>query len=312
MLIDLVLLLVGGVCLYFGAEWMVRGAAGLARTFGVSPLVVGATVVAYGTSAPELTVGIAASLEGKGAIAIGNAVGSNVANIGLILGATALIAPPEVSSRLIRREIPVLIAATGLLMFLLRDAHVDRIEATVLTAGALAFTYWAFKFGSVGHEPPEDDAGPHPHGRARHVGLSALGLAVLVGGGKAFVLGASGVAVMLGMSERTVGLTIVAVGTSLPELAACLVAAFRGHSDLAVGNVVGSNIFNALLLVGVSALVGPLTTVTDGLVLDLSVLGAMTFACAVLLRTQRRLTRWEGGVLVALYAAYVGVLLFGS
>ncbi|MCA9641598.1 MAG: calcium/sodium antiporter, partial [Myxococcales bacterium] len=274
MLSDIARLLIGGLMLYFGAEWLVRGAAGLARAFGVPPLVIGLTVVSYGTSAPELAVSVAAALDGKSDIAVGNVVGSNVANIGLILGITALIAPPKVDPTLIRREIPWLMLATFAVPLIMLGGQIGRIEGALLTFGAVAFTWLTLKGARQGEgEQAELEDIDESRGRLALLGFFAVGLAVLVRGGDVFVDGAVGVATRYGMSERVIGLTIVAVGTSLPELAASLVAALRGHSELAVGNVVGSNLFNILLILGVTSLVRPIPTGFAGVPVDLLMLG---------------------------------------
>lgn len=307
---DIGLLAMGVIALYFGAEWLVRGAAGLARVFGVSPLVVGLTVVSYGTSAPELAVSVVAALDGKSAIALGNVVGSNIANIGLILGITALIAPPLVEGSLARRELPTLLLATAAVPAILLDGVIGRIEGTLLTAGAIAFTLATLKWS---RQSPENAAEEQPQepgdGKLRLAMIAAAGLGVLLVGGKVFVGGAVGLALALGMSERVVGLTVVAVGTSLPELAASLVAALRGHSELAVGNVVGSNVFNVFLILGLTSLVRPIEGALHAMTLDLGVMGALTVLCVISMRAARRIPRWEGGLLVCCYVAFLLVLV---
>jgi cation:H+ antiporter len=315
--LDLVLLAGGGGLLYFGAEWLVKGAAGLATAFGMRPLVVGLTVVAYGTSAPELSVGIAAAFEGKSAIALGNSVGSNIANLGLILGLTALVSPPRVEAGLIWRELPVLVGTSLMPVLLFYDGLLGRLEAAGLVLGAAVFTVWMLR-GAGGRiktgaaeaalaSPQQQPAQPHTS-KARLVALAVIGLAVLVAGGKLFVDGAVGLARAAGMSDRVVGLTVVAIGTSLPELAASLVAAMRGHSGIAVGNVVGSNIFNVLLILGAAGLVRPMEATLGAVRLDLAVLVGMTVFGAIALRTERTIRRWEGGLLVVAYAAFLFAL----
>ena len=313
MLFDIARLLIGGLMLYFGAKWLVRGAAGLARAFGVPPLVIGLTVVSYGTSAPELAVSVAAALDGKSDIAIGNVVGSNGANIGLILGITALIAPPKVDPTLIRREIPWLMLATFAVPLVMLGGQIGRIEGALLTIGAVAFTWLTLRGARPGDgEQAELDDLEESRGRLALLGFFVVGLGVLVWGGDVFVDGAVGVATRYGMSERVIGLTIVAVGTSLPELAASLVAALRGHSELAVGNVVGSNLFNILLILGVTSLVRPIPTGFSSVPVDLLMLGVVTVACAVSMRKARTIGRPEGGFYILIYAAFIGlVAVFG-
>lgn len=318
MLLDLAWLALGALGLYFGAEWLVRGAAGLARSFGVSSLVVGLTVVAYGTSMPELVVGCSAAWEGKSAIALGNAVGSNIANVGLILGITALISPPAVERGLIFRELPALLLATVAIPVMLLDGRIGRVDASLLLLGAVAFTSFLViasrresrRFARI-PEPEEHDEHEHHETRARLVGWAVLGMAVLVLGGNVFVDGAVGLALKVGMSERVVGLTIVAVGTSLPELAASLVAALRGHSALAVGNVVGSNIFNMLLILGGAGMIAPIEGSLGAMRLDFTVLVFVTVLAIVSLRTERVITRFEGALLVAVYVGFLAALAAG-
>lgn len=311
MLLNLASLLGGGVLLYFGAEWLVGGAAGLARLAGVRPLVVGLTVVAWGTSAPEVVVSVMAALEGSPAIALGNVVGSNVANLGLILGVTSLVLPPKVDGKLIRREIPVLVVATLLIPLLLWNDRLSRREGLLLTCGAVAFSAWLALGASrsrardvpVSETLPESV--PGPRSPVKLALLVVFGLAVLVSGGRLFVQGATAMAHAFGISERVVGLTVVAIGTSLPEMATSLVAAFRGHSDIAVGNVVGSNIFNALLVLGIAATIEPMSYPIASMWVDVAVMLGLTAFAAVMMRTERRLTRAEGGLLVASYAAFL-------
>jgi cation:H+ antiporter len=306
MLADIGLLLLGGIGLYFGAEWLVAGAARLALTLGVPPLVIGLTIVSYGTSAPELVVSVVAALEDKSAIAFGNVVGSNIANVGLILGITALIAPPRIDPRLRRRELPLLLIASATLPLVFLDGEMGRIEGAIFFAAAIAYTFVTFRRG----EPTEEAEVPGGGRPALLFVLIIVGLGVLVGGGQAFVHGATGIARTLGMSDRLVGLTIVAVGTSLPELAASLVAALRGHSELAVGNVVGSNLFNVLLVLGAASLVHPIQVDLRAAVFDVSFMEAITVACAISLWRERTLTRAEGAAYAGAYVAFlVGLAL---
>jgi cation:H+ antiporter len=319
---DIGRLVVGAVLLYLGAESLVRGASGLALALRVPPLIVGLTVVAYGTSAPELVVGMAAAADGRGAVALGNVVGSNIANLGLILGVTALVKPPRVDGGLVWREIPLLALTSVLPMALLATGRIGRIPGGLLVAASFAYTGWLVRASLRAHRgrAPEvsttraavaesrSAAGATPT-HVRLLLLALLGLGVLVAAGKVFVDGAVGVATAAGMSERVVGLTIVAVGTSLPELAASLVAAVRGHSALAVGNVVGSNIFNILLILGASSLVRPIAVPLGSVVLDIAFLGVLTVAASAMLRTERTMTRIEGGLLLSLYCAFIVTLM---
>ncbi|WP_437590326.1 calcium/sodium antiporter [Sorangium sp. So ce1000] len=336
MLLHMAQLLLGGLFLYFGAEGLVKGSAGLALAFGLRPLVVGLTVVAYGTSAPELTVSLAAVLEGRGAIALGNAIGSNIANLGLILGVTALICPPRVDGGLIWREVPFLVGTAAVVPLLLLDGVMSRLEGAVLCAASVGYSVWVIlgarggaAAGARPSRPSPDERGaieaaremvvdaeqagaPRGRGKLRLALITVVGLGLLILGGKVFVDGAVGMALGVGMSERLVGLTIVAVGTSLPELATSVIAAVRGHSAIAVGNVVGSNIFNVLIILGGAALAQPLAGSPGAMAVDLITLGALTAFAAVAMRTERILRRAEGAALLAMYVAFLVALALAS
>ncbi|MDP2269995.1 MAG: calcium/sodium antiporter [Archangium sp.] len=310
------LLLGGGVLLYFGAEWLVGGASGLARSLGVPQLLIGLTVVAYGTSAPEVVVGVKASLAGAGGIALGNVIGSNIANLGLILGVTALVKPARVDGALIRREVPVLVLATLAVPLVLLDGRVTRLEGAVLLLFAAGYSVWMVVSSRRSMAGVSRDAGqmekaadlagaPSPRGKGRLALTALAGLGLLVLGGSLFVDGASGLARGLGISERIIGLTIVAVGTSLPELATSLIAAWRGHSDISVGNVVGSNIFNSLLCLGAAALIAPIEAPLQSVRVDLAVMVVLTLLGAFVMRTSRVIGRVEGGLFVLAYAGFL-------
>lgn len=307
----------GLAALMLGAEGFVRGAAALARHFGVPPIVVGLTVVAYGTSMPELVVSAVAAAEGRSAIALGNVVGSNIANIGLILGLTALIAPPKVDGSLLRRELPWLGATAVVVPLLLIDGVIGRLEAVLLLAAAVAFTVRTVRgvrdepvaSGDVTGDGATRDAASQASGAlVRAIAFTLAGLGLLLYGGRTFVDGASALAAAFGISERLIGLTVVAVGTSLPELAASAVAALRGFSSLAVGNVVGSNIFNVLFVLGGAGAIAPITGTLQAQRSDLVLLLAFTAIAAVVMRGARRISRVEGGVMVAAYVASMIVL----
>jgi cation:H+ antiporter len=319
-LLVLVMLAGGLVLLYFGAEWLVGGAAGLARSLGVSALLVGLTVVAYGTSAPEVVVGVGAAIGGHPDIALGNVLGSNIANLGLILGLTALFRPTRVDGALPRREIPVMIITALAVPLLLLDGAVRPWEGAALVVAAGIYTTWMVRTArgqtqqaavaaAVTAEAADAAGAPSTRGgRPRLVALAAFGLMLLVIGGHLFVEGAIGVARAVGMSERLVGLTIVAIGTSLPELATSLIAAYRGHSDIAVGNVVGSNIFNVLLCLGAAAVAGPVGAPLSSIALDVGTMVVFTLLAAAMMRTERTIRRSEAVVLVAGYVAFIAAL----
>jgi cation:H+ antiporter len=318
---DLGRLVGGGALLYLGAEWLVGGAAGLARRLGVPQLLIGLTVVAYGTSAPELIVGVQASWTGLGALALGNVMGSNLANLGLILGLAVLIRPTPVEGGLARRELPMLLLSTAALWAVLVDGEVSRREAWVLVLGAVGYTL-AMVRGHLSREEIEEAreeaaeveeaaeaAGAPADGSAVRLGFIAVaGLLLLLAGGHLFVGGAEGLARTFGLSDRLIGLTVVAVGTSVPELAASIVAALRGHSGIAIGNVVGSNIFNVLLCLGGAGLAAPIRTGGGLPWLELCVLTGLTVAAVVFLRARRTCRRAEGLFLLVAYVAFLALL----
>ena len=317
-LADIVTLIAAGTALYFGAEWLVGGASSLALSFRLPQLLVGLTVVAYGTSAPEVIVGIQAALAGHGDVAVGNVVGSNIANLGLILGVAILVRPARVEGTLRKRELPVLLLSALAVPLLLLDGAVGRLEGAALVFGAVLLTVVMVRAARTPAEDASaeastiataeaaDSAGaPTTPGRARSAGVALTGLVVLLLGGHFFVESATRLATSFGVSERVVGLTIVAVGTSLPELATSVIDAWRGHSDIAVGNVVGSNIFNVLLCLGGAGLAHPLTGISSAFLVDATVMIAMTIAAVVFMRTSRTFTRVEAALLLAGYVAFV-------
>ncbi len=317
MAFDLARLTLGIALLYFGAEWLVRGASGIAKSLGVPPLVIGLTVVAYGTSMPELVVSTLAAADGKSDIALGNVIGSNIANLGFILGLTALIRPPEVDGSLIKREVPVMVATALLVPLLLWDGVIGRAEGAGLVGAAFAFTAVLVRSAKrmpatapVAEQAEEHEKAEAPTSTRKLALLAALGLAGLIGGGKVFVDGAVHLALELGMSERLVGLTIVAVGTSLPELAASVVAALRGQSSLAIGNVVGSNIFNVLLILGGASAVSPIRQPLASLKVDLAAMALLSVAAMMMMTKKRLISRVEGGLLVTSYGAFILALQF--
>ena len=303
-------ILVGLALLSIGAEGLVRGSAALALRLGITPLVVGLTVVAFGTSSPELVVSVKASLDGNGAIALGNVVGSNICNIALILGVAALIKPVRIEAQVIRREIPILIFASILLWAMLAGGELQRWMGLLLTVGLVA--YIAFSYGGARAEKNEAvreefaEALPAPEARRAWVDVLfvLVGLAMLLFGANLFVDGAVAVAERFGVSQAVIGLTIVAVGTSLPELATSIVAAFKGEGDIAVGNAVGSSIFNILCILGVAALIRPMATTGISMV-DLAVMTACAVLVMPMMRSGFCLNRWEGIFLLAVYVGYL-------
>ncbi len=308
------LLAMGGgvVLLLAGAEGLVRGASALALRIGITPLVVGLTVVAIGTSSPELVVSVQAALAGDGGIAIGNVVGSNVANLGLIVGLAAVLAPMAVDRSLIRFDVPVMLASMVLLVVFLSDDTLSRWEGGVLAVCAVLYTAW--KIRSSRQEVREQQAALPPEvrdaisdsalGFKRHILLVIGGIGLLVFGSELLLNGAVATASMLGVSNAVVGLTLVALGTSLPELATTAVAARRGQGEMALGNAVGSNIFNVFSVLGPASLVAPITS--TGVSIDtLVIMGGFGLVTLAFLVTGGRTQRWEGAVLMAGYAGYI-------
>ncbi len=323
-LLTFVYLIAGLLLLVAGAEVLVRGAAKLAAQFGIPPLVIGLTVVAFGTSAPETAVSVQAALNGSGDLAIGNVLGSNIANVLLILGLTALIAPLIVSRQLIRLDVPIMIGASLLTFALAWDGHLSRLDGALLFACVLAYS--AFLIISSRQDKAADDEDefakefglhdtPKPYAWLINLALIAVGLVLLVGGSNFLVEGAVSLARALGLSELVIGLTVVAIGTSLPELATSVLAALRGERDIAVGNIVGSNIFNLLCVLGLASLVSPLpiSISPNALAFDFPVMIAVAVACLPIFFTGYRINRWEGLLFFAYYLAYTLYLaLFAS
>lgn len=305
----LLFLLLGLVLLYFGAEGLVRGSASLALRLGVGPLLVGLTVVAFGTSAPELIVSVKAAYLGQGDISVGNVVGSNICNIGLILGFCALIVPIKVASQIVRIDTPIMIATTALAIALLYDGALSRMEGIILFLLLVAYVVFSIRLAkkqkadSLAQEF-SDEVKISKSGVALDVLMVIGGLVMLVFGARFLVDSAIVIAKAVGLSEAVIGLTIVAVGTSLPEFATSLIAAIKKESDIAVGNIVGSNIFNILGILGVSAFITPLSS--SGITgVDLGVMAAFAIALWGFSASGHRITRLEGLVMLLAYAAYV-------
>ncbi|MFP5430575.1 MAG: calcium/sodium antiporter, partial [Gammaproteobacteria bacterium] len=319
-LITLALFLLGLVLLTIGADVLVKGAAHMAGALGISPLVIGLTVVAFGTSAPELAVSTASAWKGQADIAIGNVVGSNIFNVLFILGLSALIIPLAVQQQLIRLDVPLMIAASVLLLFMSLDNVLSHMDGLILFSGLLAYTVFLIRNSRKenaavteeyldGVDITEADGKPH---WGKNIGYLLLGLVMLVVGSKWLVDGAVMFARGLGVSELVIGLTIVAAGTSLPEVATSIMAALRGERDIAVGNVVGSNIFNILCVLGLSSLVSPagIRVSETALQFDIPVMIAVAAACLPVFFAGRIITRGNGAMFVGYYVAYTMYLVF--
>jgi len=320
----LLLFLAGLVSLVVGAELLVRGASKLALSFGISPLVVGLTIVAFGTSAPEVAVSVGAVLDGRTDIAIGNVVGSNIFNVLFILGVSALITPLVVNIQLIRQEVPVMIGASLLLLAMAWDGRLGAVDGTILFGLLVAYTVFlvvqsrkqtreAFEEYALEVKPAK--AGGWDARLPVQLLLIAAGLVFLVLGSEWLVSASVSFAKSMGVSDLVIGLTIVAAGTSMPEVATSITAAIKGERDIAVGNVVGSSTFNILGCLGISGLVSGST----GLVVppallnfDIWVMLAVAFACLPVFLSEHSIARWEGGVFVAYYGAYVTYLILAA
>jgi len=300
------LLLAGFVLLVGGAETLVRGAVSVSQRLGISSMVIGLTVVAFGTSAPELAAGIKAVLSGRPDINLGNIVGSNIANVGLILGLTAIVYPISTQLMALRREVPFMIFVTLLGFFIMFDGVVQRYEGIVLIALLLAFVYTCYRLDGNTKDPQAQRPAPGPV----WVGpiLVIAGLAGLTLGANFLVNATEEIALDLGVSPVVVSLTLVAFGTSLPELATCLVASFRREPDLVVGNVIGSNIFNILFVLGVTSTIRPLEVPAAIIGRDGLVMIGFAIVCVPMMLTRGKLTRVEGLLLFLCYLAYTVVV----
>ena len=304
-----ILIVSGLVLLFFGADWLVKGAVTMALHLGLSPLIVGLTVVALGTSLPEALVSVKASLDNQGGIALGNVIGSNILNIALILGLSALIQPLKVDSHIVKADVPLLVGASFLLMVLLEDFHISRMEGALLLLGIVF--YVCGNIMTVKRTSPEEDKIegmeiPEDPSKNlfRDIGFLILGLIALAFGSSFLVSGAVDLARIWGLSEALIGLTIVSIGTGTPELATALMAAYRKTADIAIGNAVGSNLFNIMFVVGLAGLVAPMDA-TGIKSSDLYVMFGLTILLLPTVWTGMVLDRKEGFLFLAVYVAYL-------
>lgn len=312
---DIFLILVGLVLLYYGGEAVVRGAIGLSLKAGMSKLLVGLTVMAFSTSSPELFVSINAALDGNSDIAIGNVVGSNIANIGLILGISAMICPLGVQRSVLKQEIPVLLVASVVLVWFINDQLISFWNGFLLLGGLLVYIYISFRSAKQDPHPEasnvEDFTTTQNTSWGRDLLILTLGLAGLILGSECMVRGAVSVATSLGISHAVIGLTIVSIGTSLPELATCIVAALRKEADIIIGNLIGSNVFNIGAILGCTALIHPLPNVGITAI-DLTVMVFLSILLLPIMLTGFRICRQEGALLVVFYSFYIVYLVFQS
>jgi len=316
-------LIAGLVLLVIGAESLVRGAARIAAMFNISPLIIGLTIVAFGTSTPEMAVSTQSAWSGQGDLAIGNVIGSNIFNVLFILGLSALIVPLIVSRQLIRLDVPVMIAASILAWVLAMDGSYSRLDGLILFACVVTYTSYLilsslrkYKLGKLSVEDSEysEQINTGRFTILKNLAFILAGLVLLLLGSKLLVSGAVDLAKLWGLSELIIGLTVLAVGTSLPELATSLIAAWKGERDIAVGNIVGSNIFNLLCVLGLAGLVSPQPIPIDpnALSFDFPVMLAVTIACLPIFFAGYRISRWNGALFFFYYLAYTSYLIMHS
>jgi len=316
-ILDIGWVVAGLVLLYFGAEWLVRGSSELAIRFGISPLVVGLTVVAFGTSAPELVVSVKANLDGSGGMAIGNVVGSNICNIALVLGVGAVIFPLGIKRQVVRREMPVLLGSTLVFLLMIKDGVISRLEGGALFVGVLIYVIASLVQARKEDPNVSEDLDPEVIKAAKAGGLGrvslnifliVIGALLLVLGADRMVVGGESIARFYGVPEAIIGLTLFAFGTSLPELATSVVGAMKKEGDIIVGNAVGSCIFNLLAVVGLAGVVSPLKG--EGVtVIHLAVMLALTVILMPMMLHRMKLDRWEGALLVTGYLGFTAWLI---
>ena len=311
-------IIAGFIVLVWGADRFVYGAAGTARNIGVSTLVIGLTIVGFGTSAPEILVSVIAALDGNPGIAIGNALGSNIANIGLVLGATALVSPLLVSSKILKREFPIMLFAMAVVLFLVYDLQLGWIDGLILLSGIVAFTVWLIK---ISRSKDKDTTLLHefeseiPHIPLKNALLwTAAGLALLLVSSQVLVYGAVNIAKYFGVSDLVIGLTIIAIGTSLPELATSIMSAIKKEHDMALGNIIGSNMFNLLAVLGIPAIISsPIPLATEVITRDYMMMLGLSIALFLFaygFKGPGRINRFEGSLLLLGYFGYMGWIYF--
>lgn len=306
--LDILLIIVGIAMLFYGADWLVEGAAKIAMSFGIPALVVGLTLVAFGTSVPELLVSVIAASKGSSDIALGNVVGSNIANIGLVLGSTILLFPITVNAQVARREMPIMIGFSLLTFILAWNGGLGRVDGLLLFVGLIFFNVISVRQAMKGDVVVEDELGDlvdeEEVNLLREGGRVAIGVLILVIGAQCLVTGATSLARAAGISELVIGITLVAFGTSLPELATSMVSAFRGEMDISVGNIVGSNIYNLLAVLGLTSIVKPITVAPQVLSFELPIMLAFSFVLWPFL-FGKVLGRLQGVLLFGGYLAFI-------
>ncbi|OEU64323.1 MAG: hypothetical protein BBJ57_11270 [Desulfobacterales bacterium PC51MH44] len=323
MILNLVLFVIGLLMLYYGANWLVKGSSSLARSIGLAPLVIGLTVVAFGTSAPELVISVVSSIKDKSMIAVGNVVGSNICNIALVLGMAAFLQPIKCQKSVIRRDIPIMLAISSYLLLISLNSKIGRLEGASLFGGIILYTWFnyylaikesrqEFSGGSVAFESTVKEI-EHITDRTRQIIWIVAGIVSVIAGAEILIDAAVFIMKIFGVSEKFIGLTIVALGTSLPELATSVVAALRKEMDISIGNLVGSNVFNILSVLGAASLVRPISIpggfIESGLLIDYLVMMLISFLPWLMMRKTFSVTRKDGIILLFCYVGYVVYLI---
>ncbi|MDP8242912.1 MAG: calcium/sodium antiporter [Candidatus Hinthialibacter antarcticus] len=309
-----VMLAAGFLMLFFGGEALIRGAASLAKRIGVSPLVIGLTVVGFGTSMPEMVVSVQASLVKQPDISVGNVVGSNIANILLILGVTAIISPLKCKPALLYRDSSIMVAATIFFVTISFWGTIGAATGVFMLASLAAFIFYTYWSEAKWNAPSAElrtqtaDLAPQEYNIIFSMTLIVIGLGLLIAGSRFFVGGAVGLSRQWGVPEAIIGLTLVAVGTSLPELATSVLAAFRGQSDVAVGNIIGSNIFNILGILGVASIIAPIAVSSQIATFDNWVMLSVALLLCSFMFTGWKISRWEGAIFLVVYCVYIFIL----
>ncbi|MEN8244347.1 MAG: calcium/sodium antiporter [Thermodesulfobacteriota bacterium] len=322
MIVNILVFMVGLVLLYYGAEWLVRGSSSLAGSLGMQPIIIGLTVVAFGTSAPELVVSLVSSLKGKSMIAVGNIIGSNICNIALVLGMTALFQPIKCHPSVFKRDIPVMLGITLYLLVVSFNSHIGRLEGVSLVVAIIVYIFYNYRVATRSScdetvAMPCDVAEIRPvDSRFRQIFLILSGIAGVVIGAEVLIDSAVKIMTVFGVNDKFIGLTIVAFGTSLPELATSVIAALKKEMDISLGNLVGSNVFNILAVLGAAALVNPITIpggfMASGLFIDYMVMTAVSALPLFMIRKTYTVSRMDGVVLLTTYGGYLTYLILKS
>jgi cation:H+ antiporter len=300
----------GLVFLTLGAHFLISGGASLAMRMGISGTIVGLTVISYGTSLPEFTISLVSTVNGSSELALGNVIGSNIANIGLILGITTLIRPISVDKQLLKRDLPFLSVVTALMIIFTLNGYISRVEGGILLLCGVAYTIYLIYFTQNMDNIEEEEVSSS---KLRDWGFIAIGIIGLVIGGQICVRGAVFLAKQWGMTERVIGITVVSIGTSLPELAASLTASIKGKDDMAMGNILGSNLFNLLFVLGATALIHPLSfNFTNKSYVDIGVLAGMTLFLWPVMASAFKIIRFEGAVFIVGYGSYIAWMVLGT